>query len=226
MLRLMLLTAIVASAIPLGAAAQGVPDFAAIVAAPDRSEGDRATDGRRDPVKLFGFTGVRLGMTVLDMGAGGGYSTELMARAVGPAGKVFGQNAANFERAVTALDARTKTPAGRNIAPLVRPFDDPLPPEQRDLDFITYSFFYHDTAYLTVDRAEMDRKMFAALKPGLSMTGYDPQRSMRISQPRSCRRNQTVGLGVPAPKSIIGEPRASPPSINFILSRKVRLLFQ
>ena len=122
--------------------------------------------------------------------------------------------------------ARTKTPAGRNIAPLVRPFDDPLPPEQRDLDFITYSFFYHDTAYLTVDRAEMDRKMFAALEPGLSMTGYDPQRSMRISQPRSCRRNQTVGLGVPAPKSIIGEPRASPPSINFILSRKVRLLFQ
>jgi len=166
MLRLMLLTAIVASTIPLGAAAQGVPDFTAIVAAPDRNEGDRATDGRRDPVKLFGFTGVRLGMTVLDMGAGGGYSTELLARAVGPAGKVFGQNASNFERAVAALEARTKTPAGRNITPLARPFDDPLPPDQRNLDLIAYFFFYHDTAYLTVDRAEMNRKLFAALKPG------------------------------------------------------------
>jgi len=34
----------------------------------------------------------------------------------------------NFERAVAALEARTKTPAGRNITPLPRPFDDPLPP--------------------------------------------------------------------------------------------------
>ena len=59
-------------------------DYAAIVAAPDRADADRQTDQRRDPVKLLAFTGVKSGMTVLDMGAGGGYSTELMARAVGP----------------------------------------------------------------------------------------------------------------------------------------------
>jgi len=150
----------------LGAAAQGVPDYAAIVAAPDRSAADRDTDKRRDPVKLLAFTGVRTGMKVLDMGAGGGYSTELMARAVGPTGIVYGQNAANFERAVTALQARTQTPAGKNITPLARPFDDPLPPEVRDLDLVTYFFFYHDTTYLDVDRAQMNRKLFAALKPG------------------------------------------------------------
>ena len=150
-----------------GAAAQGaVPDYAAVVAASDRSAADRETDKRRDPVKLLAFTGVRTGMTVLDMGAGGGYSTELMARAVGPTGKVFGQNSANFERAVTALQARTQTPAGKNITPLARPFDDPLPPEVRDLDLVSYFFFYHDTTYLQVDRAEMNRKLFAALKPG------------------------------------------------------------
>ena len=149
-----------------GAAAQGAPDYAAIVAAPDRSEADRATDKRRDPVKLLAFTGVRTGMTVLDMGAGGGYSTELMARAVGPTGIVYGQNAANFERAVAALQARTQTPTGKNITPLARPFDDPLPPEVRDLDLVTYFFFYHDTTYLEVDRDAMNRKLFAALKPG------------------------------------------------------------
>ena len=54
-----------------------------IIAAPDRSDADRNTDKRRDPVKLLAFTGVRTGMTVLDMGAGGGYSTELMARGGG-----------------------------------------------------------------------------------------------------------------------------------------------
>ena len=35
-----------------------------------------------------------------------------------------------------------------------------------DLDMITYLFFYHDTTYLNVDRAQMNRKLFAALKPG------------------------------------------------------------
>ena len=70
-----------------------MPDYAAIVAAPERSDADRETDKRRDPVKLLAFTGVRPGMKVLDMGAGGGYSTELMARAAGPSGTVYGQNA-------------------------------------------------------------------------------------------------------------------------------------
>jgi predicted methyltransferase len=49
---------------------------------------------------------------------------------------------------------------------LARPFDDPLPAEVRDLDLITFLFFYHDTTYMPVDRAEMNRKLFAALKPG------------------------------------------------------------
>ena len=60
--------------VPAAAAAQAVPDYAAIVAAPDRSDADRTADKRRDPVKLLAFAGVRAGMKVLDMGAGGGYS--------------------------------------------------------------------------------------------------------------------------------------------------------
>ena len=34
------------------AVAQGAPDYAAIVAAPDRSDADREIDKRRDPAKL------------------------------------------------------------------------------------------------------------------------------------------------------------------------------
>src|SRR4051812_44502416 len=83
------------------------PDYAAIVAAPDRSDADRQTDQRRDPTKLLAFTGARPGMKVLDMGAGGGYSTELLARAVAPGGVVYGQDAPDAsERAKERFEAR------------------------------------------------------------------------------------------------------------------------
>jgi predicted methyltransferase len=151
-----------------GAMAQGnAPDYPMIIAAPDRTDADRQTDKRRDPTPLLVFTGVRPGMKVLDMGAGGGYSTELMARAVAPTGVVYGQNPADIgERAKTRFEARKKTPAGKNIVSLARPFDDPLSADVRDLDLITFLFFYHDTTYMAVDRAEMNLKLYAALKPG------------------------------------------------------------
>jgi predicted methyltransferase len=153
-----------------GASGQAVPDFAAMLAAPDRSEADRATDKRRDPTQLLVFTGVRTGMKVLDMGAGGGYSTELMARAVGPTGTVYGQNPADQgPRGKAAFQERIQAFAPKNIVALTRPFDDPLPADITGLDLITYLFFYHDTGYMQVDRAQMNRKLFAALKPGASM---------------------------------------------------------
>src|SRR5215467_8384142 len=85
------------------APAQGAPDYAALLAAPDRSDADRDADKRRDPLPLLKFAAPRPGMTVLDMGAGGGYSTELMARAVAPNGKVWAQYPADGP--ARALDA-------------------------------------------------------------------------------------------------------------------------
>ena len=101
------------------------------------------------------------------MGAGGGYSTELIARVVAPTGIVYGQNPADLgERPKARFDARLKAPAGRNIVSVIRPFDDPVPAEAGALDAITFLFFYHDTTYMAVDRAEMNRRLYAALKPG------------------------------------------------------------
>lgn len=137
-------------------------DFAAIVAAPDRSDADRTNDTKREALKLLEFSGPKTGWTVLDMGAGGGYSTELMARAVGPAGKVYGQNAKESER----FAARKKTGAFANVVSLERPFDDPVPAGVINLDLITFFFVYHDTTFMDVDRAKMNKAMFAALKPG------------------------------------------------------------
>jgi predicted methyltransferase len=143
-------------------------DYAAIVAAPDRSEADRQTDQRRQPEKMLTFAGVKSGMKVLDMEANAGYSTELFARAVGPTGVVYAQDPqAIIERFVKdKFDNRAKSEAMKNVVHVIRDFEDPIPPEASNLDMITFFFAYHDVTYMQVDRAKMNAKMFAALKPG------------------------------------------------------------
>ncbi|MFO1109409.1 MAG: class I SAM-dependent methyltransferase [Bradyrhizobium sp.] len=145
-----------------------VPDYEAIVAAPDRAETDRQTDARRKPALLLAFTEVKRGMKVLDMETGSGYSAELLARAVGPGGAIYAQDsAAVIERFVKdKFDIRAAKDVMKNVVHVVREFDDPIPPEAVNLDLITFFFAYHDITYMPVDRAMMNRKMFAALKPG------------------------------------------------------------
>ena len=65
---------------------------AQIVASPDRSAADRTNDQRRKPEQMLVFIGIRPGMTALDLSAAGGYTTELLARAIGPSGAVYGQS--------------------------------------------------------------------------------------------------------------------------------------
>jgi predicted methyltransferase len=59
-----------------------------------------------------------------------------------------------------------KAPAMANVVLVVREFDDPVPADVRNLDLITFNFNYHDTAYMGVDRAKMNRAVFDALKRG------------------------------------------------------------
>jgi predicted methyltransferase len=164
--------------VPEAALAQGLaqdlgqtgkaPDYQAIVAAPDRSDADRQSDQRREPAKTLAFTGVRDGMKVLDMEANAGYSTELLARAVGPTGMVWAQDPpAIIERFVKdKFDNRAKGPAMKNVVHVIREFEDPIPPDVSNLDMITFFYAYHDVTYMPVDRARMNAKMFAALRPG------------------------------------------------------------
>jgi len=167
--------AVIATALGLAACAHEPVESAApsdavraAVAASDRSEADRKTDLRRRPELLLAFTGAAPGMKVLDVGAGAGYSTELLARVVGDGGVVYGQDApgAAMGRAAAAFGERLKKPVMRNVVRVQRDFDDPVPPEASGLDLITVLFAYHDTAYMAVDRAAMRRRLYDALKPG------------------------------------------------------------
>jgi predicted methyltransferase len=143
-------------------------DYDAIVAAPDRSDADRQTDQRRAPAKMLAFIGIKTGMKVMDVEASAGYSTELMARAVGPSGKIYAQDSQALIDSLVKdkFDIRAKSPAMQNVVHVIRPFDDPVPPNVSNLDLITIFYSYHDITYMEVDRAAMNKKLFAALKPG------------------------------------------------------------
>lgn len=66
--------------------------IAAIIASADRSPADRTNDVRRKPEQTLAFIGIVPGITALDLSAGGGYTTELLARSIGPTGMVYGQS--------------------------------------------------------------------------------------------------------------------------------------
>lgn len=138
------------------------------VAATDRSPEDRALDEGRRPEELFTFYGVAPGMRVAELGAGGGYTAELLARIVGPSGKVYGQNSQFLldRYAQKPWTERLQKPLMANVVRLDRDFDEPLPPDVKDLDAVFLLLFYHDTVWMKTDRARMNRTIFAALKPG------------------------------------------------------------
>ncbi|HZO08453.1 MAG TPA: SAM-dependent methyltransferase [Myxococcota bacterium] len=141
---------------------------AAVVAAPDRSVADRALDAGRFPAETLAFFGIRPGMRVAELGAGGGYTTELLARMVGPTGRVYGQNPKLvLERfAEKPWSERLAKPVNARVVRVDREFEDPFPPEARDLDAVLIVLFYHDTVWLETDRARMNASVFAALKRG------------------------------------------------------------
>ncbi len=142
-------------------------DYKSIIASADRSDADRVIDRRRNPELLLAFAGVRPGMRVLEMGAGGGYTAELLARTVGPNGTVYAHEfPGQMARFLQAYDERAKKPVMKNVVRMLRPFDDPVTTDAGNLDAITFFFSYHDTTFLEVDRAKMNRALFNALKPG------------------------------------------------------------
>lgn len=156
-------------ALAAGCASQDPPPpYFWIVHDRDRSDADRVTDLRRKPEKLLEFYGVRPGMRVLDLGAGGGYNTELLARIVGPFGTVYAQNSPYMlEKFIRGrFDERLKKSVMARVVHLVREFDDPVPADVRNLDLVTFNFIYHDTVWLGVDRTKMNRAVYNALKPG------------------------------------------------------------
>jgi predicted methyltransferase len=123
---------------------------------------------------VLAFFGVRAGMTVLDLNAATGWYAEILARVVGPSGRVI---AHNHPAARTALPAEAfEARYGKNRLPnveqlFVRHNELHLPPGS--VDVVLMSIVYHDTYWHRdgvdwgpIDRQALLESLSAALKPG------------------------------------------------------------
>ncbi len=99
------------------------------------------------------------GQTVADIGAGSGYYTELLARAVGPSGRVYATDIQ--PEMIRLLEQRIQRKRLANVHAVVASETDPrLPLESLDLALLVD--VYHEFAY----PQQMLRRLREALKPG------------------------------------------------------------
>jgi predicted methyltransferase len=95
-----------------------------ILSSPDRTPADRTNDLRRKPEQMLAFIGIRPGIVALDLSAAGGYTTELLARSIGPTGKAYGQSR---PRDPNQAPTSSSVPEG-NSRPNLAPVTTPAPP--------------------------------------------------------------------------------------------------
>jgi len=143
------------------------------LAIPQRAESDIKLDEGRKPIETLTFLGIRKGDAALDYEAGGGYYTEIMARAVGSKGHVTAWEATQFSG-----DAKGKAKwAGilartPNVHVLEQPFEEFQAPAN-SYNFALFHLSYHDAYWVSTEYKvkEQDpnvlvQKIYTAMKPG------------------------------------------------------------
>jgi predicted methyltransferase len=137
--------------------------IAAAVADSERPDADKARDAARKPAEIVAFAGVRPGDKVAEIAPGGGYYTRVLARAVGPEGKVYALMPAFFANRPGGLDGINALAAQYgNIEVVVIDYAATELPEPVDLVWTTEN--YHDLA--NGDIGAVNAWAFEALRPG------------------------------------------------------------
>jgi predicted methyltransferase len=153
-------------------AAAPVPRSVDVVSAPGRPEAMMALDAGRKPAEVLAHSLIRPGARVMDVMAGQGYYTELLARHVGPKGKVFAIEPVNYmedPKTVAAWDAVKQR--NRNVELIIGAPGEAAMPDKLDAAFyhLTYHDLYWQSEKFKYPRTDVDAynaRLFAALKPG------------------------------------------------------------
>ena len=150
----------------LPAAARSEDAIELAVSAKGRPAEDVARDADRKPQDVMRFFEIEPGQRIAELMTGKGYYAELLARVVGPEGRVHAQNSAFVLKrfAEAPLSERLSNPELANVERLDSELATPRLP--KDLDTVLMILFYHDTYWQEIDRAAMNRAVFDALKPG------------------------------------------------------------
>jgi predicted methyltransferase len=183
-MRALALTAL-ALALALPSAAPGQPrptgpaDIAAAIAAPGRPADQVKLDAVRKPAEILRFEGLKRGDIVLDLFAGGGYYSEIMARAVGPFGGVLAWEPAGFlnDKAKAGWkDLRTRAP---NVG-LIMVSSSAFTLPKDAFDFVMLHLNYHDVywqsekyGYGPLDPNAFLRTVYDSMKPGAVIAVID-----------------------------------------------------
>ena len=147
--------------------------IAAAIANPDRAAADRERDARDKPEVTLALLGLQPGEAVVDLFAGGGYYSELMAGVVGEQGVVILHNNDGYAKWVEkSLQERYIDNEVPPITVLRSEVDDlQLAPAAFDAAIMVMS--YHDLYYYNPERgfdstdvAGFFAQVRAALKPG------------------------------------------------------------
>lgn len=149
------------------------PDFAAAVGAQGRTQADVKLDASRNPAQTLAFMGLETGDKALDIFAGGGYYTEVMAAAVGPSGSVVAVNPPQFvssDAAKTKWAGVTERQAGVTMIPTQL---SDFTPDAESYDFAMMHLIYHDLYWESekfkvarMDPAAFLSKLYTGMKPG------------------------------------------------------------
>lgn len=147
--------------------------IAAAIANDHRSDADRKRDAQSKPEVILGLLDLETGDAVIDMFAGGGYFSDLMATVVGPQGTVILQNNYGFAKWVDKyLQERYIDNEVPPITVLRSEVED-LMLEPASLDAALMSMCYHDLYYYNpeagfrrTDVPAFFAQLHTALKPG------------------------------------------------------------
>jgi predicted methyltransferase len=143
------------------------PDIAAILADPSRPATDRERDAGRMPDQVLAFFDIGPGDKVADLLCGGGYYTRILVPVVGEEGEVYASNNPFFQRfGEEAITALLTEPGFERVHRIDGPVDEVALPTDGSLDAVIIVPAYHDLWLTDEDRSALNRRVFAALKPG------------------------------------------------------------